>query len=524
MSAGSKIERLAEWYAPPMIELSNAALPELRRRGVSVPAYDRTTMQPGVVHFGPGAFHRVHQAWYFERALERDPRWGICTVALQTSNVRDALAPQDGLYTLAILGAAPDTSIDAADSTARLEVPAARRFEIVGSICELLVARESPAEVVRRLADPRTKLITATVTEKGYCLRSDGSLDSAHPDIAHDFDYPDAPRSLIGYLVAGLRMRRALGLAPPIVVSCDNLTDNGRRLRRGVLDFCERADQELAAWIAAEVAFPASMVDSITPASDDALRTLVRASIGVEDRWPVQREAFTQWVIEDDLRGAQPDWGAMGVTITDDVRGFERAKLRLLNGAHSTLAYLGSLAGYVTVAEAMRDNTLYELIRRTMIEDIVPTLHAPRGLDLQAYIESVLRRFRNPAIRHQLAQIAWDGSQKLPFRLLGTIADRLTQGASIARLAIPIAAWMQFIRRKALKGERATDPLAEELFAIGTSTTGSAIDVDAFLGLEKMFPRTLACNQAFRAAIRRAYVTLSEVESPETLARVSSEW
>jgi fructuronate reductase len=482
-----------------MTELNSASLAALSVRGVTVPTYDRRAIETGVVHFGPGAFHRVHQAWYFDAALARDSRWGICEVALQSTGVRDALAPQDGLYSLAILDEQ-------------------RSFAVIGSITELLVARESPSNVLARLADPRTKLITATVTEKGYCLRNDGSLDLNHPDIVHDLAEPAAPRSLIGYLVAGLRARRGSGAPAPTIISCDNLVDNGKRLKRGVLEFCTQQGPELAAWIDDAVAFPSSMVDSITPATDDALRALVTEHTGVVDRWPVQREFFTQWVIENDLRGDQPDWASIGVTITDDVRGFERAKLRLLNGAHSTLAYLGSLAGYETVEQAINDPALARFVEQLMHSDIVPTLHAPQGLDLSGYIAAVLRRFRNPAIRHLLSQIAWDGSQKLPFRLLGTITDRLKDGADISRLVVPIAAWMQFIRRKSLRNERATDPLAEELLAIGRASSGDRRDVRAFLALEKMFSRELATDERFVNALERAYERMAAITSASSLA------
>lgn len=478
--------------------LCNAGLAGLAAHDVRIPSYDRNSIQIGVVHFGPGAFHRVHQAWYFDRALASDPRWGICEVALQTSGVRDALQPQDGLYTLAILD----------------EI---RRFEVIGAIRELLVARESPATVVSRLADPNIHIVTSTVTEKGYCLRSDGSLDVSHPDIVHDLAHPEAPQSLIGFLAAGLRARRERNVAPPTIISCDNLTDNGKRLKRGVVEFASQFDKELAAWIAARAAFPSSMVDSITPATNDQLRELIASELAIQDRWPVQREAFTQWVIEDDLRGPQPDWQTIGVTITDDVHGFERAKLRLLNGAHSTLAYVGSLAGYETVAQAMNDAALADFVARMMRDDITPTLHAPRGLDIANYIAAVLKRFRNPAIRHLLSQIAWDGSQKLPFRILGTIADRLRDGADVARLAVPIAAWMHFIRRKARSDERATDPLADELLAIGKATRGEIADVRAFLAIEKIFPRELANAERFTRALEGAYDRLSSVTTPASL-------
>ncbi|MDB5455395.1 MAG: Mannitol dehydrogenase domain, partial [Caulobacter sp.] len=363
-----------------------AALP-----GVALPAYDRDKVKIGVVHFGPGAFHRAHQAFYFDQLLAADPRWGICAVSLKSPGVRDALTPQDGLYTLAQLD--QETT-----------------FRVVGSIVEVLVAPEDPEGVFARLAAPTTRLVSLTVTEKGYCLTGDGQLDEAHPDIVHDLADPRSPVSAVGYLVEGLRRRFAVGLAPYAVVACDNLADNGWRLKAAVVAFAQHFDPALAAWIEAQGRFPRTMVDSITPATDDALRARVEAAIGLEDAWPIQREAFTQWVVEDVLGPDAPDLASVGVTLTDDVRGFERAKLRLLNGPHSTLAYLGLLQGHETVFEAASDPELASFVRAMMVEDIIPSLTAPRGLDLEVYADAILARFRNPEIRHLLAQIAWDGS------------------------------------------------------------------------------------------------------------------
>ena len=480
-----------------MTALKQTDLRALAARGVRIPAYDRDRVAVGAVHFGPGAFHRVHQACYLDDALAQDPRWGIAAVSLHDAGVRDALAPQDGLYTLAILDEQPQT-------------------RIIGALKEVLVAPESPAAVSARIADPGVALITATVTEKGYCLAAGGGLDFANSEIVHDLAQPTAPRSFIGHLYAGLARRRATGVGPPNVVSCDNLTENGPRLRRAVVEFAREHDIDVARWIEDEVSFPRTMVDSITPATDAALRDQVAARLGTADSWPVQREAFTQWVIEDCMHGPQPDWAAIGVTITSDVAGFERAKLRLLNGAHSSLAYLGSLAGYETVAQAMRDAQLASFVRNLMIEDIAPSIVAPRGLDVAEYIETVLRRFRNPALRHLLSQIAWDGSQKLPFRIFGTVQDAIAARRRLDRLCMPIAAWFHFIRRKAQQGERTTDPLAEQLFEIGAACTGEAAhDVRAFLALQRVFPAALATNTEFVAALTSGYAQLlQQVRQP----------
>ena len=482
-----------------MTHLKSANLSTLAVRGVQLPAYDRTQIQTGVVHFGPGAFHRVHQAFYLDEALHSDPRWGICEVALQSTSVRDALAPQDGLYTIAVLDKNPS-------------------YRVIGAVKELLVAKESPRTVLNRLIDPATKLITATITEKGYCLRPDGGLDTSHPDIQHDLATPDAPRTLIAYLAHALKQRRQERTAPPNIVSCDNLAENGKRLRRAVVEFAAELDADLSKWIERDVAFPCTMVDSITPATDDALRARVTNALGIEDRWPVQREAFCQWVIEDNLRGPVPDFGAVGVTVTNDVAGFESAKLRLLNGAHSTLAYVGSLAGLETVYNAISEPALAAFVQTLMREDFKRSLNPPRALNVDAYIDAVLARFANPAIRHLLAQIAWDGSQKLPFRVLNTMKEALAAGRPIERLCVPLAAWFNFVRRKANKNEVITDPMAEKLAKLGRQCNGDAHhDVALFLSLERFWPTELSGSDAVKSALVSAYERLAKVQSSADL-------
>ena len=466
--------------------LSQANLARLPRE-VKRPAYDRRAVDIGIVHFGPGAFHRVHQAWFVDELLSSDPRWGICEVSLRSPDVRDALVPQDGLYTVACL----DETIS---------------YRVIGSLKQTLVAPENPQSVLEQLSAPGTRVVTMTVTEKGYCLGPDGSLDWSHADILRDLKTPQAPVSLIGYLVEALRRRRASGAGPLTMVSCDNLVDNGTRLGRAVQQLAQVNDAGLARWIEDQAAFPRTMVDSITPATTDDLREQVAAALGLIDRWPVQREGFVQWVLEDRKAGDMPDWRSAGVIVTNDVGAYDRAKLRLLNGAHSSLAYLGLLAGHETVAGAMEDGDLAAFVGTMMKRDIQPTLTAPRGLDLTVYIDAILKRFRNPAIRHALAQIAWDGSQKLPFRLLGTIQDNLEAGRPIDRLCVPIAAWMHFVRRKAADGEQVVDPLARRLFEIGIHCQNrAAADLPGFLALDQVFPAALAGNDIFTSALARAY-------------------
>ena len=467
---------------------------------VARPAYDRATTRIGIVHFGPGAFHRGHQAFFYDRMLARDSGLAVSAISLRSDAVRAALAPQDGLYAL-------------------VEREAEPTIRVIGAIREVLTAPADPAAVFARLADPATRLVSATVTEKAYCLAPNGELDVDHPDIRRDLADPAAPRTLVGWLVEGLRRRRATGAGGLIALSCDNLSGNGRKLGAAAHAFAvARGEPDLAGWIAGEVAFPDSMVDSITPATDDALRAEAAARLGLEDAWPIQRERFCQWVIEGQGLGADgATFAEAGATLTGDVAAFERAKLRLLNGAHSTLAYVGLRLGFGTVAEAMADTRLAGFIEDLMRRDIAPVLGATPGLDLDAYVGEILARFRNPAIVHKLSQIAWDGSQKLPVRLLSTIAEALAQGRPVERLAVGVAAWMVFVRQARRRGDDLVDPLGPELAKLDRNCSGGASDVARFLALRAVFPAELAAHPTLRTALEIAYERLSGADPQAAL-------
>jgi fructuronate reductase len=445
----------------------------------------------GIVHFGPGAFHRAHQADYVDRLLRHDPRWGIAAVSLRSPGTIEALKRQQGRYTLAIL--------DSATSLRTIE--AHKSYFGPGE-----------GEGVRALlGDPAVRIVSSTVTEKGYCLAGDGTLDLGHPDIVRDLADPQRPVSLVGWLALGLADRRAAGLSPFTPVCCDNMVSNGKKLRAALLAYAGRLDPELAAWIAGEAVFPDTMVDSITPATTDTLRDLVRER-GFDDEIPVSREAYSAWVIEDVLPEGSPDLAAAGVVLAADVGAWERAKLRILNGAHSTLAYLGLLIGHETVAEAMADSGLACFVERLVREDIIATLE-PSPLDLQAYAGEILERFRNPAIGHKLAQIAWDGSQKLPYRLLDTIADARTAGRPVERLAAAVAGWILFVERQARAGAEIVDPLAARLAEIGRGDD----PVAGLLDLRQLFPARLAEDATLRGAIAAAAATMREKGSRAVL-------
>ena len=463
--------------------LSPATLPQLPS-GIERPGYDRSGLTPGILHFGPGAFHRAHQAVFVDDILARDPRWAVSAVGLNSTAVAQALAPQEGLYTLAVLAEEA-------------------RFRVIGSLVERPTLHDRGL-IEARLGAPTTRLITATVTEKGYGLGRDGQLDREHPAIAADLRQPDRPRSYIGWLAHGLRLRRAAGAGGVTVLSCDNLAANGQRQRRALLDYAALVDPDLARWIKDEVRFPNTMVDAITPATDDRLRHRVAAALGLHDAWPVQREPFSQWVIEDDFRGERPPFDEAGVHFVPSVEAFEWAKLRLLNGAHSTLAYVGLLLGHETVSEAMADPVLAAFVERLMREDIVPTLPPGAGLDPPAYISTILARFRNSAVRHSLWQIASDGSQKLPFRLVATLVDARAAERPVGRLALPLAAWFRFLRLPRPPAPALVDPRASALLALAASG-----DVDALIDESGLLPGLLRADPIVRSALREAYQALT---------------
>ncbi|WP_221930885.1 mannitol dehydrogenase family protein [Telmatospirillum sp. J64-1] len=473
-----------------MPRLNAALLPSLPAE-VQRPLYDRDALETGIVHIGLGAFHRAHQAVYTEDALNRAfGPWGICGVSLRSPETRDALALQDGLYTVVSRGADGE------------------RLRVVGAVTECLVAPEAPDTVLERLARPAVRIVTITVTEKGYCHEpATGSLDERHPDILHDLAHPDRPRTLPGFLVEALDRRRKAGLDPFTVLSCDNLPGNGDVVRKVLHRFAEIRDPALARWIGERLACPNSMVDRIVPATTPEDRSAVSRRLGVSDAWPVVTEAFSQWVVEDHFPTGRPAWEKEGVQMVRDVRPFEMMKLRLLNASHSCIAYLGSLAGYETVARTIADPAFAGFIRKLMDQEVTPTLDLPEGFDVAAYKDALLERFANPALKHRTLQIAMDGSQKLPQRLLGTIAERLQAGAPIDRLALGVAAWMRFVTGRDEQGApiEIRDPLAGRLSAIVAETGPEpARLVPGLLEITEVFGKNLPANPAFTGTVTQA--------------------
>lgn len=449
-----------------------------------MPAERLTRSRPapavGIVHLGLGAFFRAHGALYVAEATAASGGdWGIVGVSLRSPAIRDALAPQDGAYTLLELGPGGETA------------------RVIEAVAEVLVAPESPEAVLARLADPAVRVVTLTVTEKGYCHSpATGRLDLTHPDILHDLANP-LPRSAPGFLVRALARRRQAGHRPFTALTCDNLPSNGRLLRAIVLDLARALDPALADWIAAEARFPSTMVDRIVPATTEADLARVERITGRQDAAPVLHEPFRQWVVEDDfVDAARPDLGAVGVELVTDVAAYEHMKLRMLNGTHSPLAYLGYLAGHETIADTVADPVFAAYVRRLWSREIIPTVEAPPGVDLAAYAERLFERYRNPAIRHRTWQIAMDGSQKLPQRLLGTIAGAFDDGRAVPGLALAVAGWMRYVGGTDERGQPidVRDPMAARLRTLSDGAADAEGRVTALLGLREIFPETLAAR------------------------------
>jgi fructuronate reductase len=320
--------------------------------------------------------------------------------------------------------------------------------------------------VLARIAHADTRIVSVTVTEKGYCHDpASGRLNLDHPDIVHDLGQPLAPRSTIGFLAWGLQQRRAAGLGPITLMSLDNLPSNGHLLRGMVLAFAEQVDRALAAWIASSCAFPCSMVDRIVPRTTDDDRRAVADALGLHDAWPVLAEPYLEWVVEDRFAAGRPDWTAGGARFVAEAAPFETLKLRTVNGAHSALAYLSVMAGWETVDQAMAQPALKAYLAALIGDEIVPTLPALPGLDLAQYQARLLQRYQNPALKHQTRQIAMDGSQKLPQRLLDTVRARLAADLPIPGLALAVAGWLHFLRGVDQAGRRyeIQDPMADRL-------------------------------------------------------------
>jgi fructuronate reductase len=460
-----------------ILNLSTKNLSKLPRN-IARPNYARNTVTPGIVHLGLGAFCRAHLAVYTDDLLETGiTDWGIIGVDPLSPAICEAIKPQDCLYSVFNRQSSGD------------------QLRVIGSMLEALSLPNDLDRVVKTMIDPRIKIVTLTVTEKGYCQdASTGTLDENNHAIITDLSNPNIPSSVPGLLTRAIKLRREAGILPFTVLVCDNLPQNGVTARRIVIRFAELIDPELSRFISENISFPCTMVDRITPATTDDDRIAITKQFGIKDAWPVVCEPFRQWVIEDNFSNGRPSWENVGALLVDDVHPFELMKLRCLNGAHSTLAYLSVISDIETIAEAMGNTQLNDIIHHLWSQDLIPTLPPVPGTDVTAYTVALEERFLNPGVRHKTIQISSDGSQKLPSRLLEPAISRLRAGAQPRFIALAIAAWMRFTIgvTENKKSYIIADPLSARLKSIGQQYGHDAkLLANELFAINDIFPKEL---------------------------------
>ncbi|MGI9399884.1 MAG: mannitol dehydrogenase family protein [Rhizobiaceae bacterium] len=478
----------------------------LSENAVGIKPADRP--KPGIAHLGLGAFFRAHGVSYIRQArLHSGGDWGIIGVSLKRPIQRDLLAPQDFIY------------------TAIERHPEKPEFRHLDDVTNILVAPEDPTAVLETMSDPAIKIVSLTVTERGYCLDpATGRLDMNHPEIRHDVENGLKPQSAIGFLVYALALRRDRGLGPFTILSCDNISQNGHTVRRAVQDFAEKIDADLARWIAQQARFPCTMVDRIVPATTQADIEECADATGFLDLSPVSHEPFSQWVIEDDfVDGERPDFASAGVQLVEDTTPFETMKLRCLNGSHSSLAYLGYLAGHKTIAETVSDELFDRFIQRLWKSEIIPTLAPITGVDYEEYCEKLRERYLNPAIRHATWQIAMDGTQKLPQRLLHSLQDNINSGRPSPLICAAIAGWMRYVSGVDDDGNiiDVRDAMADELAErVSGKSQSPEMVVDSLLGMDMVFPEQIAGSTDIRKLLVGFYSDYANMGVRKTLEKL----
>ncbi|RTF55101.1 mannitol dehydrogenase family protein [Serratia marcescens] len=485
-----------------MNTIANTPLPGTVRQ----PNYDRRALRSRIVHLGFGAFHRAHQALLTDRVLNaHGGDWGICEISLSGGvPLFETLRQQDHLYSVLEKGADGHQAI------------------VIGAVRESLHRKlEGIAAVLEKLAEPQVAIVSMTITEKGYCIEpGSGRLDRQHSGIVADLAWPHQPQTVPGILVEALRLRRERGLPAFSLLSCDNIPENGHVLRRAVLDLAQARDPSLADWIASAATFPCTMVDRIVPAATPAtLDEIATALGGVRDECAIACEPFIQWVVEDNFTAGRPAWELAGAQLVSDVLPFEHMKLRMLNGSHSFLAYLGYLGGYRYINECMADEHYRRAALRLMLDEQAPTLSVT-GISLPDYAAQLIARFSNPALQHLTWQIAMDGTQKLPQRLLDAIRWHLARGSRFDCLALGVAGWMRYVGGRDEQGEpiAISDPLRERLAALVAGSEEGRPRVLALLQLDSVFGRDLPDSPDFVHAVSHAYHQLLSLGAKAAVA------
>ena len=426
------------WRRSAGVPLSNATL-RLHSQRIDVPTYDRSALQRGVVHIGAGNFHRAHQAVYFDdlACFGISNQWGVTGVSLHSRDVKDSLSPQDGLYTVVQRGHDHQTA------------------RVVGSIGNYHYAPNDSAAVRAALADPRTRIVSLTITGIGYFLDpASGEFDANHPDVRADLFASNRFATAWAYLAEALNQRRRAGTAPFTVLCCDNIPDNTQPARTALVSFAALTDPGLARWIDRHVAFPSTMVDRITPATSNSERRFVEDTFGITDRWPVVTEPYCQWVIEDSFSNGRPPLDEVGAQFVADVSDHKLVKTRLLNGTHVALACLATLAGYQRTDAAMRDRVIFDYVEKLMRDEIQPLLPTVPGMNTPDYRDTLLDRLSNPRMSDQLSRLARRGSSKIQSFILPSLQEAIAQGRPHTLLMLAVAGWARYMRGHDLKGRK----------------------------------------------------------------------
>ena len=470
---------------------------------VPVPGYDRALVTPGVVHVGVGGFHRAHQAMYHDRLMTEGAAldWGICGVGVMAADQRmkKVLDAQDGLYTLVLKHS---------DGTYEPRV--------IGSIVEYLYAPDDPEAVVEKMAAPSTRIVSLTITEGGYNVSDiTGEFDVKNPAVVADLEPGAVPGTTFGLITEALRRRKLRGLRPFTIMSCDNLQDNGYRSKRVFTAFARLRDPELGDWVEREARFPNSMVDRITPVTTDGDRAEISERFGIDDRWPVVCEPYTQWVLQDDFTDGRPPYERAGVQVVDHVEPYELMKLRLLNGSHQAMAYFGYLAGYRLVHEAARDPLFQAFLLGYMDKEATPTLAPVPGVDLDGYKYTLIERFSNPQVRDTIARLCAESSDRIPKWLLPVVREQLANGGEIRRSAAVVASWARYAEGVDEAGQpiEVIDRLRDCLMQ---AARRQREDPDAFIANRDIFG-DLADEKPFVSAYRSTLASLHQRGARATL-------
>jgi fructuronate reductase len=485
-----------------MKNISNSQL----NKSVIIPFYDRSKLKSRIVHLGFGAFHRAHQALFTDEIAQKsNSNWGICEVSLfGGEQLITSLREQDHLYTVAEKGA---------QST---------EVKVIASVTESMHPHFDGIEaVIEKMAEPQVAIVSMTITEKGYCADpATGLLDKTNSLVIADLENPTQPKSALGYIVQALKLRRERGIAPFTVMSCDNVQENGHVAKATILEFAKVLNAELGTWIEKNVTFPCTMVDRIVPAATEETLSEITTLIGVEDPCGIACEPFRQWVIEDDFVAGRPEWNLAGAEFVDDVVPYEEMKLRMLNGSHSFLAYLGYLGGYAHISDTMTDPGYRKAAFDMMMQAQAPSLTMPEGSDLESYATLLINRFSNPNLKHKTWQIAMDGSQKIPQRMGGSLRFHLEQGSDFKWLALGIAGWIRFVSGLNEQGNEidVRDPMETMLREVCDNHGLNASVVPVLLSIEAIFAPEIGQNAQVIKAVTNAYQSLLDNGAKATVA------